>query len=356
MKAFVTGATGNIGKQLVERLLQEDWSVDALVLPEEDAYLLTKEGIVVYQGDVCNLTSVDQAIGSSMPDLIFHLAAYVLLGIVDDSQTKNKMYNTNVNGTCNVLKSALKHGVNKVVYISSVAVFSASEPSNLVSENTALGGEFLDGIEEYEKTKYLAYQEAMKMQEQGMALLTYLPGVVFGPGFPEIRALLESVYKEKKRYLLEEFNENKIPLVFCRDLIQAIFAGIERNAFGEKYILVENSPTPEEIFKLLSEVTGIETRLKFVSYRKALLGIWLRYLVNRLTLRSSRITRERAGNLLKYVQQLRYRHKFDTSKVRKELNWEPTPLKDALQETVEWFLRNDTKSICDKDVICQKSS
>ena len=345
MKAFVTGATGNVGRLLVEELLLRGWSVDAFVLPEEVDFFSNKEGVAVYQGDVGNRISVNQAMERSMPDVVFHLAAYVQLGIVGDTNAKEETNNINVNGTYNVLKSALEHDVHKAVYISSVAVFGSSERDSAINEDTSLSGEHAG---EYGRTKLLAHQQAMDIQEQGLGLLVFLPGIVFGPDFPGTVKILESFYKGRMRRLPEGLNDSKIPLVYSRDLLHAIFAGIERNRFGQSYILVESSPTLRAVMELLSEVTGKDIRVKSISNRKALLAIRLREIIKRLTLRKTGIGAEKTRDRFEYLPKLKYRLEFDTSKVRKELNWQPSSLRDALRETVEWFNKSYTKSLSER--------
>jgi dihydroflavonol-4-reductase len=334
MKAFVTGATGNIGRLLVGELLSQGWSVDAFVLPEEAEFFSEKEGVAVYQGNICDRNSIYQAMIKSMPDVVFHLAAYVQLGIINDMNTKEEIYNTNVNCTFNVLKSALEHGVSRAVYLSSVAAFGNSDRDGPINELSYMSGE-LSG--EYEKTKYLGYKEAMNIQEQGLKLLIFMPGIIFGPGFPGTARYIDFFYQERTRRLPKDLIDTKIPLIYNMDLIRAIFTGIERNKFGEQYILVASSPTPREVLGLLSEVTGKEMKLKSISYRRALLGILLKAIVNRLTLRKIEVKGRVSRNLVKDLIRFRYRLEFDTSKARNELDWEPSPLKRTFQETVEWY-------------------
>ena len=337
LKAFVTGATGNVGRLLVEQLLLRGWSVDAFVLPKEDADFLVKEGVAVFRGDITDRVSVDRAIEKSIPDVLFHLAAYVRLGIVDNMKIKERMYNVNVNGTCNVLKSALRYNVKKAVYLSSVAIFGSSPEGNIMTEDTYPRAE---NVSVYGETKYLAYQQAMNIQEQGLALLLFIPGFIFGPGFSVTISFLKSFYEGQIKYLPDGYCEIKIPLVFNRDLAQAIFAGIEKNKFGEKYILVESSPSPQEALTLLAEMTGKETKFKFISYRRALFAIWLATAVNKFMRRAPKIADERVKSLFKSSQQFKWCQQFDTSKARRELDWEPTPLKDAFKETIDWFSEN----------------
>ncbi len=338
MRAFVTGATGNLGRLLVEELLLHDWSVDAFVLPDEASFFSDKEGVAVYQGDIGNRSSVDQAIEKSKPDMVFHLAGYVRLGIIDDIKAREQMHNTNVEGTRNVLESALKNGVDRAVYISSVAVYGVKDDGYVVNERTLRDGECTS---EYEKTKQLAYQEAMDIQKQGLRLLVFVPGIIIGPDFPGTELLLEAFLKRRIRYLPEGLNENKIPLVFVYDLLQAISSGIEQDKFGEEYILVESSPTPEKLLEALSAATGEKIDVKLISNKKVLQVMRLREIIRRLTLRRKDIVREKIRNLFKYMLQLKYQKEYDTSKARRELNWEPHSLNEALQEIVEWFFKKN---------------
>ena len=337
MKAFVTGATGNLGKLLIEQLIQLGWSVDALVPPEEDASFLVKKGITIFKGDITDRLTVDRAIGKAIPDILFHLAAYVQIGSVEDSTIKAYMYDVNVNGTRNVLKSALQQNVNKVVYLSSVAIYSPLKGDVIINEDISPHGGHMT---EYNKTKYLAYEEALSIQEQGLALLVFMPGIIFGPGFLWTVSLLESLHKGKRMYLPNGCDKIKIPMVFSRDLVRAIFAGIEKNRFGEQYIMVGSSVTLQEINTLLSEITGKEINWKFISYRKAFLAAYLFGALSKFVGRTPRITSKRVKTLYSKFGQLKNWQQFDTSKARRELHWEPTPLKDAFKATADWFSQN----------------
>jgi dihydroflavonol-4-reductase len=336
LKAFVTGATGRLGRLLIEQLLFRSWSVDAFVLPQEDVDFLAKKGIAVFRGDITDRASIDRAIEKSIPDVLFHLAAYVKPGILDDRKIEERMYDVNVNGTRNVLKSALQHNVRKAVYLSSVAIFGRSGQGDIITEDTPLS--IGSSAAQYGKTKLLAYQEAMSIQEQGLALLVLIPGIIFGPGIPETISVLKSIYEGKIRRLPDKYYETSIPLIFSLDVLEAIFAAMERNKFGETYILAESIPAPQ-LLALLAETTGKEMNFKPISYRKALLLAWLVESFNRVVGRTPRVTRSNVKSLFrKYPQQ------FDTSKAKNELDWKPTPLKDACKQTVDWFFGNHPES------------
>ena len=336
MKAFVTGATGRIGRLIVEQLLLRGWSLDAFVLPEEDAVFLSQKGVVIFRGDITDRNSIDRAIEQSNPDVLFHLAAYVQLGILGDKKSKERMYNVNVNGTHNVLKSALQHDVKQSVYLSTVAIFGSSgQGSCSINEKTQ--PHTGNNIGEYGKTKLLSYQEAMKIQDQGLSLLVFMPGIIFGQGIPGTISLLNSLYQGKMRRLPNNYKENSVPLVFSFDLLQAIHAGIERKKFGEKYLLAESIPVPQ-ILAVLTAIMGKKINIKSISYRKAVLLAWFAENFSKVIGRTPRITTHKVNNSFKV-----YSQRFDTSKAKKELDWKPTPLHEACQLTFDWFLENHLK-------------
>lgn len=73
---------------------------------------------------------------------------------------------------------------------------------------------------------------------------------------------------------------------------------------------------------------GKEIELNKISYKKAYLLARLAEAISKVTGKNPRITKERIKILFKYWQQ------FDTSKAIRELDWKPTPLKDALTKTI----------------------
>jgi len=340
LKVFVTGATGKVGRVLVEEMLKRGWTVDAFALPEDDTAVLEDWGVRVSRGDITDAISLDNAIAAAGSDVLFHLAGYVQLGDLGTKENEQRMQDVNVIGTRNVLNSALQHNVKKAVYLSSVAIFAPSNGSNIIAEDTQIETNHPGA---YGQTKYLAHQEAMKIREQGLELLIFMPGIIFGPGFPGTVFLIESLKSGRLRYLPDILSKTSVPLVFSRDLSQAIFAAIEKDRFGEQYILVESSPYFKNIAMLAAELSGSKITPKLISYRRALFYAWMAEAGAKLSRRSPRITCERVRDLFARVRDIKYSYQFDTSKARTELNWQPTSLEDAIKETVDWYTHDYSK-------------
>lgn len=126
-KILVTGATGQIGPELV-LALRERYGIENVVAgyhskepPEE-----LKAGPYT-KVDVSSRNDIDMAIKQFGITHIFHLSA-----ILSGTAQKNPQlaYKVNFKGTVNVLESALEHGVQQVVYPSSIAAFGPEAPKN----------------------------------------------------------------------------------------------------------------------------------------------------------------------------------------------------------------------------------
>ena len=123
MKAMVTGGAGFIGSTLVDRLLAEDWRVDAV----DDLSTGSLANLAVARAqpdrrfsfhriDVSSPGVVD-LIAHRRPDVIFHLAAQADVRV----SVARPVFDATVNilGTLNVCEGAVAAGVSKVVFAAS---------------------------------------------------------------------------------------------------------------------------------------------------------------------------------------------------------------------------------------------
>jgi len=120
VNALVTGGAGFIGSNLVALLREEGWNVrvldDLSTGYEQNLHNLRLEFV---RGDVRDRELVDQLVEGV--DVVFHLAASV--GNLRSLEHPQEDADINVIGTVNILESARKHRVGKIVYSSSAAIF-----------------------------------------------------------------------------------------------------------------------------------------------------------------------------------------------------------------------------------------
>lgn len=147
-KALITGGCGFIGSYLTENLIARGFDcviVDTLwqnsyanVEPFANKFQLLKV-------DITDSAALDAAFASQKPDLVFHLAAHHFIPYCDAHP--NEAITTNVIGTQNVADSCGKHGVSKLFYASTAAVYGPSDSPHTIDDH-------IDPMDLYGVTKY----------------------------------------------------------------------------------------------------------------------------------------------------------------------------------------------------------
>lgn len=145
-KSLVTGASGFIGRRLVQSLRNQGHAATTLTRPQHD--LLKPESLAALLVEV---------------DTVFHLAAYAHVNQIN----KNHLYATNVAGTANLLAAAIAAGVRQLIYVSSVLADPAFDQPRTP----------------YGDSKHQAEQLLMAAHARGDICVTIVrPVNVYGPG------------------------------------------------------------------------------------------------------------------------------------------------------------------------------
>ena len=150
-KYLVTGATGFLGRAVIERLVRRRAQVYALVL-QNDPYinLLPKEVHTVI-GDVCAKNSLaDFFADADSRTCVIHCAGIVSVA----SRPGPRLYQVNVGGTGQLLQQCMAHKVGKLVYVSSVHAIPEQPKGCPITENCEFSPGLVDG--DYAKSKAAA--------------------------------------------------------------------------------------------------------------------------------------------------------------------------------------------------------
>src|SRR5262249_12528919 len=153
MRMLVTGATGFLGKHLVEALIAQGETIRALVRPQTNPRDLFDLDVEITWGDLTQPDTLARAMRGV--DRVYHTAAKVELA----ARTDLGMARLNADGTRHVLEAAWQAGVDRVVYTSSVGVIGASSNQRLLNEDDAYLG--LGTNLPYTRSKVLADRVAM---------------------------------------------------------------------------------------------------------------------------------------------------------------------------------------------------
>jgi len=159
LRIVVTGGAGFIGSHLVERLLglgAEVTVIDNFLSGSKIEHLRGDRGLSIIEGDVRDGSIVSQALNAK--DIIFHLAACV--GVEKTQKMPFEVLDVEIQGTLNVLNSAVKSGIKRFIFGSSSEVYG--DLPKLMKEESPLSPKSTYAVaklagEEYCKAFYQKY-------------------------------------------------------------------------------------------------------------------------------------------------------------------------------------------------------
>ena len=117
MKIIVTGGVGFIGKHLIEFLITKKINISIFDnfsnSKEESIIYLKNHGVKIIKGDITKIQDIDNAVKNH--DIVIHLAAKI--SVQKSIENPSKTFQTNVEGTKNVLIACEKNNIKKLSYL-----------------------------------------------------------------------------------------------------------------------------------------------------------------------------------------------------------------------------------------------
>lgn len=312
MRFLVTGGAGFIGSNFIHYVLGQhpDWEIvnlDKLTYAGNLANLKDIESAPRYRfvkGDIADRELVDQLLGEGL-DVIIHFAAesHVDRSILDPSP----FIETNVRGTQVLLEGARRHQVQRFIQVSTDEVYGSLGEEGKFTEESPLAPN-----SPYAASKAAAdYLCRAYYRTYGLPVIITRCSNNYGPyQFPEKLIPLTIINAiEGKPVPLYGDGLNVRDWIFVEDHCRALDMIIQRGRIGEVYnIGGDNERANLDLVRYLLDIMGQPQNLiTFVA--------------------------DRPGHDQRYA--------LDTTKIRKELGWEPRyPLEKALRDTLNWYLEN----------------
>jgi dihydroflavonol-4-reductase len=326
MRAFVTGSTGFLGSHVARVLQQQGAELRLLVRPtsrtENIAELLNAERVV---GDLRDADSLRR--GMAGCDVVFHVAADYRLWAVNGQE----LYQSNVEGTRNILAAAAACGVRRVVYTSSVATMGFGNNGRRTDESTPVT--LSNMIGDYKRSKFMAEQLVMEAARGGQDVVIVNPTTPIGERdikpTPTGRIVVDFLKRKFPAYV-----DTGLNLVDVQDCAAGHILALEKATPGERYILGGENLTLKQILDKLAAITGLPSPSIRLPYAVAYAaGAVDTLFTGTLRKREPRVT-------LDSVRMGRKKMFVTSAKAERELGWNPQPIEAALRRAVEWFRGN----------------
>jgi dihydroflavonol-4-reductase len=321
MTALVTGATGFVGSAVARALSNAGWPVRALVRAGSDRRNLRQLQVETATGDLADSASLVEAMGDC--DALFHVAADYRLWTADPGQ----LYRTNVEGTRNVLNAALRVGMPRIVYTSSVATVGLPADGSSGTEDTPVG--LADMIGHYKRSKFLAEQLVREFTRTGAPIIIVNPSTPIGPGdvkpTPTGQVVVDAALGRMPAYV-----DTGLNIVHVDDVAAGHLMALDRGRVGERYILGGENMTLREILAQISRLAGRKPPRISLPHAAVLPVAFASEAFARVTGRRARVTVEGVRMAAKHMY-------FSSEKAVRELGYSWRPPAAAFEDAINWL-------------------
>jgi len=323
MRALVTGAAGFVGGHLVRALVRDGHAVRALVKSSSDLddWKVPVERIV---GDLRDREAMRAA--TRGVQLVFHCAA-ALPGAAD-----RDLWDTNVEGTRNLLAGSVEHAVERFVFVSTDSVYGDRDQIGATEQTSLDPTYYSEGI--YPRTKLEAETLVRTCaSETRLKASIVRPCLMYGPG----RSAGNDIFRRwanRRAHLAWDGGRAALSLLYVEDAVSALIrAGTRTEAVGQAYNVSDGAAyARRDVLAALARLSGRRARQIPIPSRPV-----------HAALRAIQPLTRRAGTTLSGLDPARVRfatsnHVIDCGKAMRELGYRPSvPLADGLVRTWPWL-------------------
>jgi nucleoside-diphosphate-sugar epimerase len=318
-EVLVTGANGFVGSHICEALLEDGYTVRALVRKTSDLTNIKDLQLNLVYGDICSPETLTAAVTG--------VAVVINNAGLIKAKDPRDFRRVNCGGTENIIEAVRRHnpGLTRLVHISSTA---ASGPA---PDDCPINEEYRPSpLTEYGRSK-LAAEQAILANKADVPSTILRPSAVYGPRDKEMYSFFKAIKFGIKPLFGD--GENYINFTYVKDLAQAVVKAISTSSVsGSIYFVAERQAYAyREAGTIISSILKNRTiTLRVPGPILGLAGI-VSDGIARLRGKASVFTKDKAKEILA-------KHwLFDTSKIEQEMGFCATDFRTGAGETIAWY-------------------
>jgi nucleoside-diphosphate-sugar epimerase len=265
-------------------------------------------------------------------ELVYHLAAYAR----NWAKNQEIFFKYNTHSLKNILDSALKFKVKRVLFTSSSVVLGPSNGTPTHEKSLRM----VPPLTTYEASKLEAEQIIYDYLNKGLEIVTVYPTRLFGPGIlaesNSVTMMIDLYLKGKWRLILGN-GESSGNYVLVDDVANGMINSMNLSKSGERYILGGDNLSFNKFFSIIAEKTGKNYRMLHIPQNLALMF--------------SKLEETRAKNSNHYplispgwVKTFCLDWNFSSNKAINEINYKITPFEKALEITLSWLSSKERRN------------
>lgn len=330
--AFITGATGLVGAKLVFDLYKKNYSLVVLKRKSTSISKLTRllkfytnepdlvvNHLKIIDGDV---TDVEVLSDNIFPDYdVYHCAAMVSF---NPKQTE-KLYETNVGGTTNLVNVCLSKKVRKFCQVSSIGALGTSVNGGKIDVDSPWSRHMKSP---YSVSKHESELEVWRGIAEGLNAVIVNPAVILGAGDwnSSSAALFSTIAKGMKYY-----TQGSTAYVCVNDVCKAMIELMESDICNRRFILAAESLSYKKVFKLIAEGLKVKAPYKLASPMLTAIVWRIEHLRMKILGGEPKIT--------KYTHKVAHKHsEYNGQPIVEDMNFEYTPIIECIREICKKYL------------------
>ena len=312
-KILITGSNGFLGNLAKEYFIKNYDLVLVDLTQSSDANF--------YKVDIGNFTEIDGVITKEKPNIILHFASEIF-----DTHNKRKIYKTNVEGSNNIKKSAIKNNVENLIFTSTFSLYEKNY-DYLISESEPISCKNYYGITKSEVERIL-----MDSDSKLNISIFRCPIIVDRSRAHRLGVLFEFLKDNCTLWILGD-GSNKLQFVSASDLFITIEKSLNLKGKYVYNIGCEKVDTMKETFEYLINKTGSKSKIRHFNKHLGLLIL-------------------KVLSFLHLINFIDYHNKIlvsnivlDISKIKKDLNFTPTKsTAELMLDAHNYYLNNSSKN------------
>ena len=319
LTAFVTGANGLVGSNLVRELHRQGWKLTVMARPGAALEDIRDVPLSLRSGDIGDMRAVLGAMPQQV-DAVFHAAASTNVWSANNAEQDR----TNIGGTRNIIAAAIAKNARRLVHTSSFATWGFQDALLTEESPRTTATDWIN----YVRTKYLAENLVKEAAGQGrLDAVILCPTHILGPGD---RRNWSRMIRMVNRGNLPGVPPGGGPFADVREVAKAHVAAFHRAGKGQVYLLGGEDVSFLELIHLVGDILGkpVPGRatpgwlLKTAARFKAMLA--------GITGKEPDLTPESAIMIIHHIR-------CDSGRAQCELDYRFTPIRPLLQDTIDWL-------------------
>jgi dihydroflavonol-4-reductase len=321
---LVTGASGFVGAAVARAALVRGYRVKVLMRPTASRANIEGLDVEIAAGDMRDVGSMTSALQGTR--YLFHVAADYRLWARDPLEIGRN----NLEGARATMAAALRAGVERVVYTSSVAALKPGK-GEAVDETSRHTPQSVIGA--YKLSKLLAEREVERMiAQERLAAVIVAPSTPIGPRdikpTPTGRIIVEAAAGR-----MPAFVDTGLNLVHVDDVAEGHFLALERGTIGENYILGGADVTLAQMLADIAALAG--RRAPTVKLPRGPL-----FPLAFAAEAAARFTGKEPFLTADALRMSRYQMYFSSAKAKRDLGYAARPYQEGLKDAHAWFAAN----------------